>query len=103
VCKRTFGNVKSGERSSRSVPHQTQQELRSPCANPTTIAVGFESAFVSVSGAQVQPPNPPLFFNTTRNNFAEVGHRYAYVDYTNGGFLYQVNAFDLFSGIGMTF
>jgi len=25
------------------------------------------------------------------------------VDYTNGGFLYQVNAFDLFSGIGMTF
>jgi len=45
----------------------------------------------------------PFFFNTTRNNFAEVGHRYAYVDYTNGGFLYQVNAFGRFSGIGVTF
>jgi len=41
--------------------------------------------------------------NFTRNIFAELGYRYMYVDYTNGGFLYQVNSFGLFSGVGVKF
>jgi hypothetical protein len=44
-----------------------------------------------------------LGVNFSRNIFAELGYRYMYVDYTNGGFLYQVNSFGLFSGIGVKF
>lgn len=41
--------------------------------------------------------------NFTRNIFAELGYRYLYVDYTNGGFLYQMNSFGFFSGLGVKF
>ncbi len=42
-----------------------------------------------------------LGVNFTRNVFAEIGYRYMYVDYTNGGFLYQMNSYGLYSGIGV--
>lgn len=41
--------------------------------------------------------------NFTRNIFGEIGYRYMYVDYTNGGFLYDMNSFGLYSGIGVRF
>jgi hypothetical protein len=41
--------------------------------------------------------------NFTRNIFAEIGYRYMYVDYSNGGFLYQMNSYGLYSGIGVRF
>ncbi len=41
--------------------------------------------------------------NITRNTFAEIGYRYMYVDYTNGGFLYQMNSYGLYSGLGVRF
>lgn len=42
-------------------------------------------------------------FNITRNLFAEFGYRYMYVDYQNGGFLYDMNSFGLYSGVGVRF
>ena len=42
-------------------------------------------------------------FNFTRNIFAEIGYRYMYVDYANGGFLYNMNSYGLFSGVGVKF
>lgn len=44
-----------------------------------------------------------LGVNFTRNVFAEIGYRYMYVDYTDGGFLYQMNSYGLYSGIGVRF
>lgn len=44
-----------------------------------------------------------LGFNITRNVFAELGYRYMYVDYSNSGFLYQMNSFGLFTGMGVKF
>ncbi len=41
--------------------------------------------------------------NFTRNIFGEIGYRYMYVDYTNGGFVYDMNSFGLYSGIGVRF
>lgn len=41
--------------------------------------------------------------NFTRNIFAEIGYRYMYVDYANGGFLYEMNSYGLYSGIGVKF
>nr|HRJ72022.1 hypothetical protein [Terrimicrobiaceae bacterium] len=41
--------------------------------------------------------------NFTRNVFAEVGYRYFYMDYANGGALYNAAEFGLFSGIGVKF
>lgn len=41
--------------------------------------------------------------NFTRNIFAEIGYRYMYVDYANGGFLYNMNSYGLYSGIGVKF
>lgn len=41
--------------------------------------------------------------NFTRNIFAEIGYRYMYVDYTNGGFLYQMSSYGLYSGVGVKF
>lgn len=41
--------------------------------------------------------------NFTRNLFAELGYRYMYVDYSNGGFVYDMNSFGLFSGLGVKF
>ena len=44
-----------------------------------------------------------LGVNFTRNIFAELGYRYMYVDYDKNSFLYQMNSFGLFSGIGVKF
>lgn len=44
-----------------------------------------------------------LGVNFTRNVFAEIGYRYMYVDYTDGGFLYQMNSYGLYSGVGVRF
>lgn len=44
-----------------------------------------------------------LGVNLTRNLFAEVGYRYFYMDYTNGGALYQAGEFGLFTGLGFRF
>lgn len=41
--------------------------------------------------------------NFTRHIFSEIGYRYFYMDYTNGGALYQAAEFGLFSGIGVRF
>ena len=41
--------------------------------------------------------------NFTRHIFSEIGYRYFYMDYTNGGALYQAGEFGLFSGIGVRF
>lgn len=41
--------------------------------------------------------------NFTRNLFGELGYRYMYVDYTNGGFLYQMNSYGLFGSLGVKF
>lgn len=41
--------------------------------------------------------------NFTRNLFAEIGYRYMYVDYANGGFLYDMSSYGLYSGIGVKF
>ena len=41
--------------------------------------------------------------NFTRNIFGEIGYRYMYVDYSNGGFFYDMNSFGLYSGIGVRF
>lgn len=44
-----------------------------------------------------------LGVNFTRNVFGEIGYRYMYVDYSNGGFLYNMNSYGLFSGLGVRF
>lgn len=44
-----------------------------------------------------------LGVNITRNVFAELGYRYMYVDYANGGFLYNMNSYGLYSGLGVKF
>jgi hypothetical protein len=44
-----------------------------------------------------------LGVNFTRNVFAELGYRYMYVDYTNGGFLYEMNEFGLMTSFGVKF
>ena len=44
-----------------------------------------------------------LGVNFTRNIFAELGYRYMYVNYDKNDFLYQMNSFGLFSGIGVKF
>jgi opacity protein-like surface antigen len=44
-----------------------------------------------------------LGVNFTRNIFAEVGYRYFYMDYTNGGALYQAGEYGLFLGLGTRF
>lgn len=44
-----------------------------------------------------------LGVNFTRNVFGELGYRYYYVDYTNGGFVYDMNSAGIFSGIGVRF
>jgi opacity protein-like surface antigen len=44
-----------------------------------------------------------LGFNLTRNVFAELGYRYMYVDYQNSGFLYQMNSYGIFTGVGVKF
>jgi hypothetical protein len=41
--------------------------------------------------------------NFTRHIYGEVGYRYFYMDYTNGGGLYQAAEFGLFSGVGVRF
>lgn len=41
--------------------------------------------------------------NFTRNIFAELGYRYMYVDYQNGGFLYEMNSYGVFSSLGVKF
>lgn len=41
--------------------------------------------------------------NFTRNVFGEIGYRYFYMDYTNGGALYQAAEFGLFTGLGVRF
>jgi hypothetical protein len=42
-------------------------------------------------------------FNFTRNVFVEVGYRYMYVDYESSDFLYQVNSYGPFAGLGFKF
>ena len=44
-----------------------------------------------------------LGVNFTRNIFAELGYRYMFVNYDKNDFLYQMNSFGLFSGIGVKF
>jgi hypothetical protein len=41
--------------------------------------------------------------NFTRNVFVEVGYRYMYVDYESSDFLYQVNSYGPFAGLGFKF
>lgn len=41
--------------------------------------------------------------NFTRNIFAELGYRYYYVDYENGGFVYDMNSYGVFSSVGFKF
>lgn len=41
--------------------------------------------------------------NLTRNLFAEIGYRYVYIDYTHDGFVYDMNSFGLYSGLGVRF
>ena len=41
--------------------------------------------------------------NFSRNVFAELGYRYFYMDYQNGGALYNAAEFGIFSGIGVKF
>lgn len=56
------------------------------------------------AGAQIAwNAQASLGFNFTRNVFAEIGYRYMYVDYANGGFLYNMNSFGLYSGVGVKF
>lgn len=44
-----------------------------------------------------------LGVNFSRNVFAELGYRYFYMDYTNGGALYQAGEFGIFTGLGVRF
>jgi len=44
-----------------------------------------------------------LGVNITRNLFAEVGWRYFYMDYSNGGALYRAAEYGPYSGIGVKF
>jgi hypothetical protein len=44
-----------------------------------------------------------LGVNFTRNVFGELGYRYLYTDYRNGGFLYNVGEAGVFSAIGAKF
>lgn len=44
-----------------------------------------------------------LGVNFSRHVFAELGYRYFYMDYTNGGALYQAGEFGVFTGIGVRF
>jgi len=44
-----------------------------------------------------------LGVNFTRNVFAELGYRYFYMDYTNGGALYQAGQYGVFLGLGTRF
>lgn len=44
-----------------------------------------------------------LGVNITRQVFAELGYRYFYMDYTNGGALYQAAEFGLYTGLGVRF
>lgn len=44
-----------------------------------------------------------LGVNFTRNIFGEIGYRYFYMDYANGGALYQAAEFGIFTGIGVRF
>lgn len=44
-----------------------------------------------------------LGVNFTRQIFAEAGYRYFYMDYTNGGALYQAAEFGLYTGLGVRF
>ncbi|MDX2081119.1 MAG: hypothetical protein SFU53_10070 [Terrimicrobiaceae bacterium] len=41
--------------------------------------------------------------NITRNVFAELGYRYMYIDYSNDGFIYNMNSYGLYSGLGVKF
>ncbi len=41
--------------------------------------------------------------NLSRRVFAEFGYRYMYVDYQNNGFLYKMNSYGLFAGLGVKF
>jgi len=41
--------------------------------------------------------------NLSKNVFIEVGYRYMYVDYQNNGFLYKMNSYGLFAGLGFKF
>jgi hypothetical protein len=42
-----------------------------------------------------------LGFNITRNLYSEIGYRYFYMDYTNGGALYQAGEFGVFVSLGL--
>lgn len=44
-----------------------------------------------------------LGVNFSRNIFGELGYRYTYTDYTNNGFLYQMNQYGIFAGLGVKF
>ena len=44
-----------------------------------------------------------LGVNFSRNIFGELGYRYFYMDYSNGGSLYQAAEFGAFLGLGMRF
>ena len=44
-----------------------------------------------------------LGVNFTRNLFGELGYRYFYMDYTNGGALYNAAEAGIFGGIGVKF
>lgn len=44
-----------------------------------------------------------LGVNLTRNIFAELGYRYFYMDYANGGALYQAGQYGIFLGLGTRF
>ncbi len=41
--------------------------------------------------------------NFSRNVFGELGYRYMYVDYDQNDFLYQMNSYGLFAGLGFKF
>jgi hypothetical protein len=41
--------------------------------------------------------------NFTRHIFGQVGYRYMYVDYANGGIIYSMNQYGIFSSVGVGF
>jgi len=60
--------------------------------------VGFCAGSQFASNAQ-----STLGANLSKNVFIEVGYRYMYVDYQNNGFLYKMNSYGLFAGLGFKF
>ncbi len=67
------------------------------------LAIQGDTGGFSLGSSMAWNAQSTIGVNFTRNVFAEIGYRYMYVDYTNDGFLYQMNSYGLFTGVGVKF